>query len=340
MTKKIRWGILSTAKIGTEQVIPAMQQGEYSEIVAISSRNQEKANIAAAHLGIPRAYGSYEELLADPEIEAIYNPLPNHLHVPWTIAAMEAGKHVLCEKPIALNAAEAHDLLLAARESPHLKVMEAFMYRFHPQWNKVKELVSDGALGELRTIHTFFTYYNVDPANVRNLRDIGGGGLMDIGCYAINVPRFIFNSEPLRVISRIEFDPEFGTDRVASGILDFGESTATFTVGTQLSYFQRVDLIGTHGRLIVEIPFNPSPDQAAKILLIDDSGTREIIIPAVNQYTLQGDAFSRAIIENTQVPTSLEDAVANMAVIDALFLSQQTEEWVTIKLDTMEGRLD
>ena len=328
--RKIRWGVLSTANIGMKQVIPAMQASQYCEIVAISSRDQERADAAAEQLGIPRAYGDYEALLTDPDVEAIYNPLPNHLHVPWTIAALEAGKHVLCEKPIALNSAEAQTLLDASKQYPQLKVMEAFMYRFHPQWDKVRELVENGSLGELKTIHTFFSYYNDDPADVRNQVGIGGGGLLDIGCYAINVPRYIYGIEPQRVLGMIETDPAFYVDRMTSAMMEFKEGTATFTVGTQLSYFQRVDLIGTDGRLVVEIPFNPPPDKPAHLWLHRDGKARELIVPIANQYTLQGDAFSRSILDDTPVPTPLEDAVANMKVIDALFQSAQTGKWIEL----------
>jgi predicted dehydrogenase len=328
--KKVRWGILSTAKIGTEKVIPAMQRGQYSNVVAIASRSLDKAQAAAARLNIPKAYGSYEELLADPNIDAVYNPTPNHLHVPLTLAALKAGKHVLCEKPIALCLEEAQFLLAASRKFPQLKVMEAFMYRFHPQWQLAKRLVGEGAIGRIRTIHTFFSYHNVDPANVRHNPDWGGGGLMDIGCYAISVPRFIFDAEPVRALGILEYDPAFGVDRMASGVLDFGEPTATFTVGTQLSPYQRVHLVGDSGRIEIEIPFNTPPDQPARLWLTRNGETEELLVPAADQYTLQGDAFSLAVLEDTPVPTPLEDAVANMAVIDALIRSHEAGEWVML----------
>ncbi|MGZ3676222.1 MAG: Gfo/Idh/MocA family protein, partial [Ktedonobacterales bacterium] len=253
---KVRWGVLSTANIGVGKVIPAMQRGSYCAMVAIASRNPEQAQKTAAALGFPKAYGSYEELLADPEIDAIYNPLPNHLHVPWSIKALEAGKHVLCEKPIGLNAAQAQQLADAAAQHPHLKVMEAFMYRFHPQWQRARELVQDGRIGELRTIQTVFSYFLDDATNIRNRAEAGGGALYDIGCYAISVPRFIFGAEPQRVSAIAEFDPRFGTDRLVSAMLDFGRGTATFTCGTQLSPYQRVTIFGTQGHIEIEIPFN------------------------------------------------------------------------------------
>jgi len=328
--KKVRWGVLSTAKIGVEKVIPAMQRGEYSEIVAISSRSLARAQAAAKRLGIPRAYGSYEAMLADPDIDAVYNPTPNHLHVPLTLAALKAGKHVLCEKPIALDLAEARHLLAETRKYPHLKVMEAFMYRFHPQWRLAKRLAKEGAIGELRTIHTFFSYYTVDPANVRHRPEWGGGGLMDIGCYAVSGPRFIFDTEPVRAVGILDYDPGFKVDRQASGMLDFGPTTATFTVGTQIAPYQRVHVVGTSGRIEIEIPFNAPTDVPTRVWVTRGDETEEVIIPTADQYRLQGDAFSRAILEDLPVPTPLEDAVANMAVIDALIRSDQRREWVDI----------
>lgn len=326
---KIRWGILSTADIGLKKVIPAMQQGQYCEIAAIASRNLETARAEAAKLGIPKAYGSYEELLADPGIEAVYNPMPNHLHVPWSIKALEAGKHVLCEKPVGLSAAEAQELVEAAKRHPHLKVMEAFMYRHHPQWRKAKQLVDEGKIGTLRTIQSFFSYYNADPNNIRNQAGIGGGGLMDIGCYNISLSRFIFGREPERVMGIVEYDPRFQTDRLASGILDFGDGTSTFTCSTQLANYQRVNIFGTQGRVEIEIPFNAPPDRPCRMWLQDESaGIEEILFDTCDQYTIQGDLFSQAILNDTPVPTPLEDAVANMKVIEAVTESARSGKWV------------
>jgi predicted dehydrogenase len=325
---KVRWGVLSTAKIGTEKVLPAMQRGEYCEIAAIASRSLETARAAAARLGIPTAYGSYEELLADPEIDAIYNPMPNHLHVPWSIKALESGKHVLCEKPIALTAAEAQTLADAARQHPRLKVMEAFMYRHHPQWRRARQLVAEGQIGELRTIHSFFSYYNDDPSNIRNMSGIGGGGLMDIGCYNISLSRFIFDAEPGRVCGIVEYDPRFKTDRLASGILDFGVGTATFTCSTQLTSYQRVNIYGTEGRVEIEIPFNAPPDRPCKIWHQRGAEIEEIVFDITDQYTIEGDLFAQAILNDTAVPTPIEDAVANMRVIDAIVSSGEGGTWV------------
>jgi predicted dehydrogenase len=325
---RIRWGVLSTAKIGTEQVIPAMQSGQYCEIAAIASRNLDKAQAAARQLGIPKAYGSYEELLADPDIDAVYIPLPNHLHVPWSIKALDAGKHVLCEKPIGLTATEARELLDAAQKRPGLKVMEAFMYRHHPQWQRAQQLVAEGKIGELRTIQSFFSYYNADPDNIRNQAESGGGGLMDIGCYCISLSRFIFDAEPQRVCGIMEYDPQFQTDRLTSGTLDFGRGTSTFTCSTQLTPYQRVNIFGTEGRVEIEIPFNAPHDQPCKMWHQYGTEMDEIVLDVCNQYTIQGDLFSQAVLNDTDVPTPLEDAVANMKVIEALVQSAKSGTWV------------
>jgi predicted dehydrogenase len=328
--KKIRWGILSTANIGVQKVIPAMQQGTYCEMVAIASRDLGKAQTAARRLNIPKAYGSYEELLADSEVDAVYNPMPNHLHVPWSIQAVETGKHVLCEKPIALSAEEAQELLQTAQKHPHLKIMEAFMYRHHPQWQKAKQLVDNGQIGELKTIQSFFSYHNVDPENVRNIAAIGGGGLMDIGCYCISLSRFIFGCEPERIISEMEYDPQFKTDRITTGIIEFNEGISTFTCSTQLTPYQRVNIFGTEGRIEIEIPFNAPTDKPTRIWHQYGDKFEEITFDRCDQYTIQGDIFSKAILNNTDVPTPLEDAVDNMRVIDVLIKSSKSNTWCNI----------
>jgi predicted dehydrogenase len=325
---KVRWGVLSTANIGIVKVIPAMQLGQYCEISAIASRNLDRAQAAARQLGIPKAYGSYEALLADPDIDAIYNPLPNHLHVPWSLKALEAGKHVLCEKPIGLTSAEAQELLDAARRRPELKVMEAFMYRQHPQWQRAQRLVTEGKIGELRTIQSFFSYYNVDPGNIRNVAEIGGGALMDIGCYCISLSRFIFGAEPQRVLGIVEYDPHFKIDRLASGILDFGRGTSTFTCSTQLTPYQRVNIYGTEGRVEIEIPFNAPPDRPYKMWHQHGTEIDEIVLDICDQYTIQGDRFSQAVLNDSEVPTPLEDAVANMKAIEAIIRSAESGTWV------------
>jgi predicted dehydrogenase len=321
MTTKIRWGILSTAKIAREKVIPALQSADFCTVEAIASRNSEQAKNTAALLGIPKAYDSYEKLLADPDIDAIYIPLPNHLHVPWAIKALEANKHVLCEKPIALTAAEAKTLEAFVAQKPQLKIMEAFMYRFHPQWQRTLQLVQNGAIGELKTIHSFFSYYNADEQNIRNKKEMGGGGLMDIGCYCVSLSRLLFGEEPRSVFGEVELDPVLETDRITSGVLQFRNGTATFTCSTQLMPYQRVNILGTAGRIEIEIPFNAPPLKETRIWLHTTTGTEEIVFDAVDQYSLQADLFSKAILDNTEVPTGLSDATSNMVVIDAVFKS-------------------
>ena len=327
--KKLNWGILSTAKIGIEKVIPAMQQGKLSEIVAIASRTHESAREAAKNLKIPKAFGSYKDLLDDTSIDAVYIPLPNHMHVPWTIKALAANKHVLCEKPIALTATEAKELLKETEKFPHLKVMEAFMYRHHPQWIRALELINGGGIGMVKTVHSFFSYYNDDPENIRNMVDIGGGGLMDIGCYCISLARLIFDEEPQRVFGKIEYDPGFETDRICSGILDFGQGTSTFTCSTQLVPYQRVNVFGTKGRIEIEIPFNAPPDKPCKMLFQNNEIIEEIEIKICDQYTIQGDLFSLSVLKNEKVPTPIEDAVENMKVLEAVIQSAEKEEWCT-----------
>jgi len=324
---KIRWGVLSTAKIGTVKVIPAMQRGQYTEVVAIASRDAEKAQAAAKQLGIARFYGSYEELLADPDVDAVYNPLPNHMHVPWSIRALQAGKHVLCEKPIGLTSAEGQQLVDEAAKHPQLKVMEAFMYRHHPQWQRARELVRSETIGELRTIQSFFSYYNDDPKNIRHAPEMGGGGLMDIGCYPISLSRFIFGAEPRRVMGSVEYDPRFRVDRLASAILDFGSGTSAFTCSMQVAPYQRVNIFGTTGRVEIEIPFNAPPDRPCRMWHQQGEEIEEIVLPVCDQYTIQGDLFARAILEDTPVPTPLTDAVANMKVIEAIVRSGDSGKW-------------
>jgi predicted dehydrogenase len=329
--RKLRWGILSTAKIGTEKVIPAMQRGRLCEVIAIASRDLGRARAAAERLDIPKAYGSYEELLGDPDVEAIYNPLPNHMHVPWSIKSLDAGKHVLCEKPIGLSAPEGEQLVAAGKRHSSLKLMEAFMYRHHPQWQRARAIVHDGGIGSLRTIQSFFSYFNDDPENIRNRAEMGGGGLMDIGCYPISLSRFLFDEEPVRVFGLAEFDPRFQTDRLTSAILDFAKGRSTFTCSTQLPGYQRVNIFGDQGRVEIEIPFNAPPDRPCRMWHQRDGETEEISLDTCDQYTIQGDLFAEAVIEDRAVPTPIEDAVANMRVIEALFQSDRTGQWQEVR---------
>ncbi|GGB61638.1 deoxyfructose oxidoreductase [Roseibium aquae] len=333
-SKVVRWGILSTAKIGREKVIPGIQNSKYGVAAAIASRDLGRAMETASALGIAKAYGSYDELLSDPDIDAIYNPLPNHLHVPLTLQAVEAGKHVLCEKPIALNAEEARRLM----NLPEGRlVAEAFMVRAHPQWIRAREIVRSGALGELKVVQSFFSYFNSDPANIRNMADIGGGGLMDIGCYPIVAGRYFFEAEPKRAISLIDRDPQFGTDRVASALVDFGNGRRLdFTVATQLTPYQRIQLVGTEKRLEILIPYN-APGNEGMVLRLDDGSKFADAaaicetLPVSDQYAELTDIFALSFLGEIDPPYGPADALQNMKTLDALFASEKTGAWAEIE---------
>lgn len=325
--KPVKWGIISTANIGVAKVIPGMLKSRDIEIVAISSRRKKTAQAWAEKLGIPKAYGSYEEMLADPEIEAVYNPLPNHLHVPLTLAAARAGKHVLCEKPVAISAREAEKL----RKAPKgIHIAEAFMVRHAAQWIAARDLVRKNKIGEVKAIQVLFSYFNRDPRNVRNQADIGGGGLLDIGCYPITVSRFIFGAEPKRVIAAFERDPKFKTDRLASGLADFGEGRQlSFAVSTQLAPYQRVNIMGTKGRIEIEIPFNAPPDRPnryfVQAMAMNEGVWTEL--PVSDQYQLQAEAFGRVIRGRQKPVWAVEDAIQNMRILDAFLRSEKTGRW-------------
>ncbi len=318
MDKRIQWGILGVATIAVEQVIPAMLKSQLCSLMAIASRDRDKAEKAAKDFHIPKFYGSYQELLEDTEIEAVYIPLPNHLHVKWAIKALRAGKHVLVEKPIALSSIEVRELLEESKKYPKLKVMEAFMYRFHPQWIKTKQLVDTGEIGKLKTIQSSFSFYDDDPNSIVNSKPLGGGSLMDIGCYPISISRYLFGAEPKNVLANIEYHPKFKVDTLASGILEFEEGSSSFFCATLLAENQQVQIFGTEGSITFEIPFNPPKDQPAKISLVKQDKRTLIAFEICDQYTLQTDAFSRAILENKKVPVGLGDAINNMIVIEKL----------------------
>lgn len=322
MVDKVRWGVLGTAKIALTKVIPAMQLSDWCEIVAIASRDFAKADESAERLNIPKAYGSYEELLADNSIEAVYNPLPNHLHVLWTSKAADAGKHVLCEKPIALNAAEARKLI-DVRDRTGVRIQEAFMVHTHPQWLETRRLIHSGKIGALRSITGFFSYFNDDLTNIRNQLELGGGALMDIGCYPITISRLIYETEPRRVLGLIERDAETGTDTLTTAVLDFPNGHSTFTCSTRLAPYQRMIFHGTEGRIEVLIPFNAPHDHPTQIMLNDET----IEFPICDQFEIQGTLFSRAIRENREQEIPLEDTINNMNVIDAVFRSAKTNQW-------------
>jgi predicted dehydrogenase len=329
--KTVRWGVLGVSKFAMTKVIPAMKSCTGARITAIASRDAGRAQAAASQIGIDKAYGSYEQMLADPDIDVIYNPLPNHLHVPWSVEAANAGKHVLCEKPVGMNTKEVRELI-AARDRNNVQIAEAFMVRTHPQWVRAVELAKSGAIGELRAVQTAFGYFNRDGNNIRNKLDLGGGALMDIGCYGVYVSRWLFGGEPRRVIAVTDRDPDFSTDRLTSAMLDFAGGQASFVCGTQQTPFQRVQIIGSKARIEIQVPFNAVPGEQMKFWIDDGSDLRGGAAkleeaPACDQYTIQGDVFSAAMRGEGSVAVSLEDAFGNMAVIEALFASTDSEQW-------------
>lgn len=334
LNKKLRWGVLGVARIATRKVIPAMQRGRWTSVDGLASRDESKARTAAAELGIPKAYGSYEALVADPDIDAVYIPLPNHLHVQWTTRAAEAGKHVLCEKPIGLVAEDA-ERLVAVRDRTGVLIQEAFMVRTHPQWLGALEVARSGRIGDVRSITGYFSFFMDDPSNIRHVKEWGGGGILDIGCYLVNTARMIFEAEPRRVCALIEEIPATGVDYMASLMMDFGGRHAVGTCSTQLAHAQRITVAGTRGRVEIEIPFNAPPDRPCRIF-VEDSPPGNVPEQHIvefdicDQYTIQGDLFSRAVMEDRPAPYPLEDSVKNMRVIDALFRSGMTNSWVIL----------
>jgi predicted dehydrogenase len=325
----LRLGILSTANIARNKVVPGMQRAQRCEVTAIASRDAGRAREAADQLGIPNAHGSYEELLADPDVDAVYIPLPNHLHAEWTVAAARAGKHVLCEKPLALTADEAQRAIDAC-QAEGVRLMEAFMYRLHPSWVAVQELVASGRIGSLRAVQSWFSYYNDDPRNIRNIRAFGGGALYDIGCYSVNLSRMLFGSEPTRVQASSVRDPESGTDVLTSGILEFGDGVATFTCSTRAEDDQRVHVYGTEGRISIGIPFNIPPDRPTEVYLTAGGDppvaprTEVLTFEAADPYTVETEQFAAAILDDLPTPVPPEDAVANLRTIEAILRAAES----------------
>ena len=326
MNDELRWGILSTADIGRKKVVPAMQRAARTRIVAVASREPDKAREYAAELSIEKVHDSYEALLADPDIDAVYIPLPNHLHPEWATAAARAKKHVLCEKPLAMTAAQAA-LMVAVAEQEGVILAEAFMYRLHPSWQKVRELIGAGRIGRLSAVQSWFGYYNDDPANIRNIVEAGGGALYDVGCYCVNLSRMLFDGEPHRVVGSVVRDPELGVDVLTSGMLDFDQGTATFMCSTRTESDQRVHIYGTTGRISIGIPFNIPPDRPTEIYVTSGGNapvapdTETISFPSADPYTVQAEFFAAAVLDGTPLPFPASDAVANMRVIDLLFES-------------------
>ncbi|MBN1265463.1 MAG: Gfo/Idh/MocA family oxidoreductase [Anaerolineales bacterium] len=315
---KLTWGILSTARIGQEKIIPALQASQLNRVAAIASRTKITAQSAADACSIPSAYGSYEELLDDPEIDAVYIPLPNNMHLSYTVQALQAGKHVLCEKPLTLTEAEALEIEDEAAKHPQLKVMEAFMYRFHPQWEKVLQLISEGHIGSLKAVHTIFSFFNENPKNIRNRGDMGGGALLDVGCYAVSSARFLFGCEPERISAVMELDPAENIDLTTSAVMEFKGGTACFTSSIRAGRMNQVTVLGSEGALVLEQAFIPPAERPARIELIKGKRRKIIKVRRADQYILQADMFAKAILEDTPVPFLISDARNNMRVLDAV----------------------
>lgn len=329
--EKLRLGVLGTSRIYAQRVAPSLKASLLVEPFAIASRDAEKAKKYGDAQRFSRSYGSYEALLADSEVDFVYIPLPNHLHLEYIKKAADAGKPVICEKPLCLNAKEAVEAAVYCQKK-QIPLMEAFMYRFHSQWIRAKELAACGELGELMTVNGIYSYTNKDGNNIRNIEACGGGALLDIGCYTVSSARYLFGREPVRVVCTLVRDPVFKTDIFVSAILDFGEGkTATFSVSTQVFPHQRITIIGTGGSLSIKIPFNMPPDIPGHITMDVGVEKRRIKTKIADQYLLEFDAFAEALIRKTEVPAPVSDAVANMAVLDALFASAGSGTWEPVK---------
>jgi len=326
--EKIRWGILGAATIAIEKIIPALQQSNCCVLEGLASRSPEKARMISNRFRIPRAYDSYEALLWDKQIDAVYIPLPNSLHIDWSINALDAGKHVLCEKPLGVNAQEVIHLMDAAARHPELIVMEAYMYRFHPQWQRVKEIIGSGKIGEFRQVHSVFSFFDENPSSILNIDQLGGGSLLDIGCYGVSLSRYLFDDEPHKLFSYIEIDGRFETDRHCTVIMVFGaDKTATFTCHTQLSEFQKVTIFGSHGRIEMNTPFIVEPDAPSFLMLHEETNAQTIRFAPCNQYTLQFEQFARSIFDQDSVPVTLQDSFNNMKVLDTIVKSAKSGMW-------------
>jgi predicted dehydrogenase len=318
----VRWGMLGTSGLARRRVIPAVRDASHARIIAVASRDVGRAEVYARELDISKAHASYDALLADPEIDAVYIALPNHKHAAWATRAIEAGKHVLCEKPIACRAEDVQQII-AARDRHGVKAGEAFMVALHPQWLRARDLIQSGRIGEVRAIQANFGFLMTGAGNIRNVAEFGGGALLDIGCYPVFCSRFVLESEPRRVFCTMEFDPQSGVDRMLSGILDFGRVQSSFVCSFVVAPQQHMVFLGAKGSLALEIPFNPPPERPARVVL--DGAA--IDVPVCNQFTLEFDSFSRAILNDGTVPVTLENALGNMRVLDALRRSAESGSW-------------
>lgn len=327
---QMKLGILGVSGHFIRRVLFPLKKSQLIEVYAISSRSKSKAKEAAEKYNIPQYYSSYEELLNNKSIDIVYIPLPNNLHPEWIKKCADNKKHIICEKPVALNASDASECINYAKNK-NVYIMEAFMYKFHPQWKRALEFIRMGEIGGINMIHTAFGYNNPDPNNIRNIKDAGGGSLMDIGCYAVSVPRFLLESEPKRVISLMNYDKVFQTDILSSAILDFGYARATFNVSTKTFPYQKVEIHGTQGIIIIQLPFNAFLDVKAKITVMTSVGAREINFEPVDQYQIEFEEFVNAIRNNQPSPISIDDAINNMKVIDAIIKSNKSGKWEEIE---------
>jgi len=327
--KKISLGVLGVSNHFIKRVVLPAQQLANIDLKAIASRSELKAREYAKAFEIPHSYGDYQSLLDSSDIDAVYIPLPNHMHAEWIKKAADANKHILCEKPLSMSADEAK-MVVEYCQTKGVYLMEAFMYKYHPQWQTVQNIIRTNNIGKISYINTSFSYNNPSPKNIRNIKEYGGGGLRDIGCYAISVSRYLIGKEPCQVVSQINAHPEFGTDELSSAILDFGNCKATFTVGTSSSAFQKVDIIGTAGHITVHLPFNTYEDVPAKVTVVTAIGQREISFPSANQYGLMIQAFADDILDQKQVSLVEDDAILNQKVIDAVQRSAESGRWETI----------
>ena len=325
--KKLRMGVLGCSRHYALRVALSLRSSLLIEPYAVASRDAAKAKKFAQTWGFSLSYGSYEDLLSDSNVDFVYIPLPNHLHFEYIKKAADAGKPILCEKPLCLNAKEAAEAAEYC-EKRKIPLMEAFMYRFHPQWVRTAEIVKSGELGTVLATSGVFSYTNMDGENIRNKADCGGGALLDIGCYTVSSSRLLMGGEPKRVAASLIRDPVFKTDILSSAILDYGDGrTAAFTVSTQMFPHQRITAYGTSGTLSVEVPFNMFVDIPGVLTIATNIAKREVKTEIADQYLLMYDAFARAIIEKTDVPIPISDAVANMAVLDAVFAAAVSGNW-------------
>ncbi len=324
--KRLKLGVLGVSNHLIKRVVLPLLESADVELFAIASRTEQKAAEFAHQFNIGKSYGSYEALLDDEEIEAVYIPLPNHMHAEWIKKAAEAGKHILCEKPLSMSAEEAVEVVEFC-QTKGVVLMEAFMYKYHPQWQKVRDIIRTNNLGKVQYINTSFSYNNPSASNIRNIKAFGGGGLRDIGCYAISVPRFILGKEPERVVGLLSNHPQFDTDMLTTAILDFGSARATFNVSTCANAFQKVDIVATAGRITVHLPFNAYNDVPARICVDSAIGSREILVDAVDQYGLMLTEFAGLVSRSELVSSGEDDAILNQKVLDAILRSSRSDAW-------------